>query len=127
MSDEITLTLPRDRPFYGIAHLVVGGLALRLDLTFEHLEDLQLALAGLLERPDGDGHVTVTVSVEGDTIRALVGPFDGEELRGDLARGGEGDEVGLGRVLDTVVDRVEVAEREGGHWVTLTKRVRAGS
>ena len=123
MSDEIPLTLPRDRPFYGIAHLVVGGLALRLDLTFEHLEDLQLALAGLLERPDGDGNVTVTVSVEGDTIRALVGPFDGAELRGDLARGGEGDEVGLGRVLDTVVDHVEVTEREGGHWVALTKRL----
>ena len=33
MTDEIRLTLPRERPFYGIAHLVLGGLAVRLDLT----------------------------------------------------------------------------------------------
>ena len=130
MTDEITLTLPRHRPFYGIAHLVVGGLAVRLDLTLEHLEDLQLALAGLLERPDGDGEITVTVSVEGDTIHALVGPFDGEQLRKELGRegegGGGGEEVSLSRVLDTVVDQVEVGEREGGHWVALTKTVQTG-
>ena len=126
MTDEITLTLPRHRPFYGIAHLVVGGLAVRLDLTLEHLEDLQLALAGLLERPDGDGEITVTVSVEGDTIRALVGPFDGEQLRKELGREGEGEEVSLGRVLGTVVDHVEVGEGEGGHWIALTKTVQTG-
>ena len=36
-SDEITLTLPRDREFHRIAHLVLGGLALRLELTIETL------------------------------------------------------------------------------------------
>ena len=128
MSDEITLTLPRHRPFYGIAHLVLGGLAVRLDLTFEHLEDLQLALAGLLERPDADEHVTVAVRAEGDTIRALVGPFDADELRRELEPegGGEAEAVSLGRVLGTVVDRVEVGERDGRQWVELTKTVRAG-
>ena len=128
MSDEITLTLPRHRPYYGIAHLFLGGLAVRLDLTFEHLEDLQVALAGLLERPEGDEHVTVAVRTEGDTIRALVGPFDGAELSKELApaTGGEGEEVSLGRVLGTVVDHVEVGERDGRHWVELTKTVRAG-
>ena len=50
MIDEIVLTMPRDRRFYDIAHLVVGGLAIRLDLTVDNLADLQLALAGLAAR-----------------------------------------------------------------------------
>ena len=50
MTDEITLTIPRDRALYSVAHLVLGGLGIRLNLTIEHLEDLQLALDAVLER-----------------------------------------------------------------------------
>jgi hypothetical protein len=128
MTDEITLTLPRERPFFRIAHLVLGGLAVRLDLTFEHLEDLQLALAGLLDRPGGNGDVTVSVRVEGGTIRTLVGPFADARLRSELEADDEDKgELSLGRLLATVVDGVEVGERSGGLWVELTKRVEAMS
>jgi hypothetical protein len=122
--DEITLTLPRLRPYTRIAHLVLGGLAVRLDLTFESLEDLQLALAGLLDRPDGDGFVTLTLRVEPERIRATVGPFD-DHMRAELERDaqGEGEGVGLRRVLDTVVDDVALATRPDGYWVELTKNV----
>jgi hypothetical protein len=123
VSDEITLTLPRLRPFARIAHLVLGGLAVRLDLTFENLEDLQLALAGLLDRPDADGFVTLAVRVENGTLHASVGPFD-DALRAELEH--EADEgVGLRRVLDTVVDDVQLGTRDGGTWVELTKSVQA--
>ena len=121
MSDEITLRLPRERPFYRIAHLVLGGLAVRLDLTFEHLEDLQVALAELLERQEDDADVFLTVRVRGEAIEAVVGPFD-EGVRRELERE-DGDDVGLRRVLETVVDRVELTERDGGQWVELTKNV----
>jgi hypothetical protein len=123
VSDEITLTLPRQRPFVGIAHLVLGGLAVRLDLTFENLEDLQLALAGLLDRPDRDGFVTVAVRVGNGAIHASVGPFD-DALRAELER--ETTEgVGLRRVLETVVDQVDLGTRGDGTWVELTKTVQA--
>jgi hypothetical protein len=122
MTDEITLTLPRDREFYGIAHLVLGGLAVRLDLTFETLEDLQLALASVLERPDDDGDVHVTLRVDGRGVHALVGPFDGELLRAHLERT-TSDELSVARLLDTVVDRVEIDDRDEGAWIELTKRV----
>lgn len=121
MTDEITLTLPRERAFYRIAHLVLGGLAVRLDVTFEHLEDLQLALAGVLDRPEDGGDVTVRVSVEGDTIHTEIGPF-GPRLRNELDREGS-EKLSLRRLLDAVVDRVEVSERESGHWIELTKTV----
>ena len=32
-TDEIRLTLPREREFHRVAHLVVGGLAVRLELS----------------------------------------------------------------------------------------------
>ena len=81
MSDEITLVLPRERDFHRVAHLVLGGLAARLDLTYESLEDLQLALDGLLGRDEGDGEIVVRIGVSEDAIEALVGPFEGEALR----------------------------------------------
>jgi hypothetical protein len=124
VTDEITLILPRRRPFYRIAHLVLGGLAVRLDLTFEHLEDLQLALAGVLDRPDEEGEVTVTVRVEGDTIHTFVGPFRSTRLREELERTA-GDELSLRRLLDTVCDEVTLEERGEGQWIQLTKTVEA--
>ena len=55
MSDEIVLTLPRERRFYDVAHLVVSGLGARLNLTMDNLADLQLALDGLLPRRETGG------------------------------------------------------------------------
>ena len=122
--DTITLTLPPDREFQRVAHLVLGGLAVRLNLTLEALEDLQLALDGLLDTGSAEQEVTLNLSVLPDAIEAWVGPFSGEAVRRELELGGDG--VGLRRVLDTVVDRVEVAERNGGDWVQLTKRIADG-
>jgi anti-sigma regulatory factor (Ser/Thr protein kinase) len=118
--DEIRLTLPRERRFHRIAHLVLGGLAVRLDLTFDTLEDLQVALAELLERYAGDADLQLVLRVYPDAIEARVGPFDGELLRDELDRE---EAVGLRRVLDTVVDDVRIDEHDGAHWVELRKAV----
>jgi hypothetical protein len=118
VSDEIRLTVPRDREFFRIAHLVIGGLAVRLDLTLENLEDMQLALTGLLEERDEADTVTVAVRVEGDRLTTRIGPVDGERLRRELEAEG-GDEVGLARVLATVADSVRI----DGDEVELVKTV----
>ncbi|MEX2212243.1 MAG: hypothetical protein WD689_10840 [Gaiellaceae bacterium] len=123
-ADEITLTLPRSRDYYEIAHLILGGLAVRLDLTLEHLDDLQLALDGVLERHEGDDSVTVTVRVDGDSIHTVVGPFPANRLRGELERD-QGEHLGLRRLLDTVCDDVQVEERGDTEWIELTKSVQA--
>ena len=121
-TDEITLTLPADRDYYRVAHLVLGGLAVRLNLTFEHLEDLQLALDGVLDRHQPDAEVTVRVNVQGSVIETQVGPFPGDGFSRELERE-DAEPVGLRRVLATVVDGVRLDERAGAEWVTLTKRV----
>jgi hypothetical protein len=119
--DTITLTLPPEREFQRVAHLVLGGLAVRLNLTLEALEDLQLALDGLLDTGSAEKEVTLELCVVGRAIEATVGPFRARSLQRALEA--EDDGVGLRRVLDTVVDRVEVDERDDGDWVRLTKRV----
>lgn len=118
MTEEIRLTLPREPDFVGVAHLVVGGLAVRLDLTYEELEDIELALDNLLEREGGDD-VTVAVSLQGGALVASVGPFTAS----GAALGSDGEELGLGRILAAVADEVSVAERDGAHWVQLRKRI----
>ena len=120
MSDEITLTMPRQRPFYGVAHLVLGGVAARLDLTVEHLEELSLAIDGLLDRRDGAAEVTLALRVGDGGVAATLGPF-GERLRVDLAHD-PGDGISLRRLLDTVVDSYEVADRHDGTRIEHRKR-----
>ena len=121
--DEIWLTLPADEAFHGVAHLVLGGLAARLNLTYEDLEDLELALDTLLERTNGDGEVTVVVHVEDGSVRTIVGPFSA--LRAELEAAGS-DSLDLKRILTAVCDRVQVEDRDGSQWVELTKSVQPG-
>lgn len=123
MADEIILTVPREKPFFRVAHLVIGGLAVRLDLTFDTLEDLQIALAGLLSREeDVDGEVTVAVRVLPDSLIATIGPFEPEALHREWDDEGE---LGLRRILDTVCDAASIVERDGANWVELTKHYKA--
>jgi hypothetical protein len=118
MSDEIVLTMPRDRRFFDVAHLVVGGLAIRLNLTVDNLADLQLALAGLLPRGDSGGDVTVTLRLDGDAIDGRIGPFPSRQLRSELERDG-GDGYGTHHVLETVFDSYRLDEEDGSTWVAF--------
>ena len=114
--DMITLTIPREQPFHEIAHLVLGGVAARLDLTFESIDDLETALDAVLERSSEDGEVTIELRLDDQAIVTRVGPFAAEALRAELDRDDEG--VGLRRILDTVVDGYELG---GDGWLELTK------
>jgi anti-sigma regulatory factor (Ser/Thr protein kinase) len=120
MSDEITLTVPAQEDFRQIAHLVVGGLGARLDLTYEDLDDLQTALDALLGRREDEGDIEIVLGQEDGEIRTSVGPFaehDLDELESDST------ELGLRRVLETVSDGFEIERRDGRAWVLLTKRL----
>jgi len=119
MADEITLTLPRAPEFQRVAHLVLGGLAVRLNLTVENLEDLQLALDAVLDRvPLNSGDLTVRMSLRDSELEARIGPLPSDVLD-EIEREAEGEELGVRRVLDSTVDDVHV----DGEWVRLTKQV----
>ena len=122
MTDQITLTMPRERPFFGVARLVLAGLATRLDVTVESLEELELALDGLLHRREGAEEITVSLDITDNELRAAVGPFRGEALRAEL-EDELGEALSLRRLLGTVVDRYALDDRDDGVWVELRKRI----
>jgi len=123
MTDEITLTFPRGAEFSPVPHLVLSGLAARLALTVENLEDLQLALDALLDRTDPTaelGDLTVRMSLYDHELWTVVGPFDSRVL--DELEQDPGGGLDLRRVLESTVDDVHV----DGDSVRLTKKVAVG-
>jgi hypothetical protein len=107
-SDQITLTIPTEGRFRGVATLVIGGVGSRLNLPYERVDDLQLAVLSVLEASEGD-RVTVEVEAAAEQILVAVGPLD----EGRAADGA------LARVLDPLVDSVERSSRDEGVWLTL--------
>ena len=92
---------------------------MRLEVTFDKLEDLQVALGALLDCGGEDDELTIRVALEGTTLRLAVGPFDGTRLADELDREPV-DGPTLERVLASVADSVDHAERDDGTWVELT-------
>jgi hypothetical protein len=121
VTDEITLTIPRDADFHRVAHLVLGGLAVRMDLTVENLEDLQIALDSILGRSELEaGDITVRMALRDGALETRVGPLPGHVL--DEIERERDNELSLRRVLESTVDDVHV----DGDSVRLTKKVAAG-
>jgi hypothetical protein len=119
--DEITLTIPRDADFHRVAHLVLGGLAVRMDLTVENLEDLQIALDSILGRSElEDGDITVRMALRDGALETRVGPLP-RDLLDEIERE-QDHELSLRRVLESTVDDVHV----DGDSVRLTKKVAVG-
>lgn len=118
--DQIVLTLPREPEWHGVAHLVLSGLAARLDLTVEALEDWQLALCELLVRQHDGEALRIVFQAEPETLETRLGPVDGQ-LVAELER--EEDGIGLRRVLSTLADSVRVESEDGGNWVVLRKAI----
>jgi hypothetical protein len=111
MSDQISLTIPTATRFRGVATLVLGGIGSRLDLPYERVDDLQLAVLSVLEA-SGDERVTVEVEAEDNGLVVSVGPLVD----------GSGDDGALARVLDPLVDSYEPSARDERVWLTLRLR-----
>jgi hypothetical protein len=110
VTEKIVLTIPSERRFRGVATLVLGGVGSRLNLPYERMDDLQLALLSILDAVGGN-EVSIEVKAEDRHVAVSVGP---------LAQG-SGDDEGLARVLSKLVDGVELGRRDrGAEWLTLT-------
>lgn len=108
MTDQISLTIPSRTPYTGVATLVLGGIGSRLDLSYERVDDLQLAVLSVLEAR-GDDEVNLEVEAAKEWVSVSVGP---------LVEGSASDQ-SLARVLDPLVDAVEPIRRDGREWLTL--------
>jgi hypothetical protein len=122
-TDEIRLVIPAEEDFRPIAHLVTGGLAMRLDVTYDDLDHLQVGIEALLALRDDADELVVSLSADDGVLHALLGPFSPEKVHASDSDGS----IGLHRVLETVCDTHEVEERDGGAWVELSKRIAAAA
>jgi hypothetical protein len=106
--------------------MVLGGIADRLDLGFDELDDLQLAVERLLAEGDPQDPVTLSFELLARGVRTRIGPLRDSALAAalqgpDPAPG----ELTLPRILRTVVDSYGVEEVADGHLVVrLEKAVR---
>jgi hypothetical protein len=88
---------------------VLGGVGSRLDLPFERMDDLQLAVLSMLDAAAGE-ETSVEIVADDGTLGVSVGP-----LRADA-----GSDKGLELVLRRLTDGVESEKRDGDVWLTVS-------
>jgi anti-sigma regulatory factor (Ser/Thr protein kinase) len=122
--ERIDLVTPRGRPWEPVVRLVLGGIADRLDLGFEDLDDLQLAVERLLAEASPEGQVSFSFELREGRVRTRVGPLRetpiADALQGPPPRAGE---LGLRTVLETVVDAFSVENAVDGTLVVVLDKV----
>jgi hypothetical protein len=126
--DRIELVAPVDRAFDPLVRLVLGGIADRIDLGFEELDDLQLAVERLRAEAGSQESLRISIEIGDGSIRTRLGPLR-EHAIADALQGPEPQpgELTLRRILETVVDSFGVEEAAGGELVVrLEKLVRRG-
>ena len=126
-SDRIELTAPVGPAWEAVIRMVLGGIADRLDLGFDQLDDLQLAVERLLAEGDPQNPVTLSFEIHENGVRTRVGPLRDTALAESL----QGPEpppgvLTLPRILSTVVDSYGVEDAADGKLVVrLEKRTRS--
>jgi hypothetical protein len=125
-ADRIELTTPVGRAWEPVVRMVLGGIADRLDLGFDELDDLQLAVERLLAEGDPQDPVTLSFELLGQGVRTRIGPLRDTALAAALQGPAPATgELNLPRILQTVVDSYGVEEVADGHLVVrLEKAVR---
>src|SRR6476660_6145142 len=112
-AETVTLTIPGRPRFIGIARLFVGGLAARLDLGYETMDDVQLALESVLGKAELGEHVTLQAHLEGEGVSILVGPFAHDPLGGER----HPERLELERLLSALVAGTESKVHADGCWL----------
>ena len=108
VNDTIVLTIPTSPSFRGIASLVLGGVGSRLDLPYERMDDLQLAVLSMLDASRGE-EASVEIHAEDGRVAVSVGPL----------RAGAESDGGLALVLTRLTDGVEATPRDDDSWLTV--------
>ena len=115
VDDTIVLTIPTSPAYRGVASLVLGGVGTRLDLPFERVDDLQLAVLSMLDAATCD-EAAVEIHADGNRVSVSVGP---------LRAGVENDD-GLALVLTRLTDGLDASTRDQASWLTV-HMARAGA
>jgi hypothetical protein len=109
VSDRIVLTMPAHGRLRGVATLVLGGVGGRLQLPYERMDDLQLALLCALDATSGNREVSLELDASESELVLAIGPV----------RPGASEDAGLNRVLTPLVDELGYESRGAADWLTM--------
>ena len=109
----VELEWPADPAFRAIGRLVLGGVASRIDLPIDRVEELGLALDTVTRAPAVGDAFRLSVELADDTMMVTIGTFDTDPLADPSIR----------RVVDTLVDDAEPVSAEDGRAVVLSVAV----
>ena len=128
MSDTIRLEVAASPDALPVVRMILGGVAARVELSLDEIQDLYLAVEQLFGVAGGSGEgprLALEIGVSDDAITVTTGPFYSEALRARLDEPARVGELGLRGVLDKVVQSVEVCTAgEGCFAVAFTKQRR---
>jgi serine/threonine-protein kinase RsbW len=76
MPDTVTVTVPSDPEFLHVLRQLTGGVAARLPLTIDDIDDLKLAVdeaaSSMLTRLPSSTEIALTLNADVDTLRATI-------------------------------------------------------
>jgi hypothetical protein len=126
LSEALVLTFPNELRFLALVRLVVSGLAAQLDLPYERVDDLQLAVEGALaaESPRGD-QVTLRIEPRKEALSVWIHPIGIRSIPENRLEPGDG--LGFDQLAAELVDSVEIVTLDGKDWLHLEKRILANS
>ena len=107
---RIALDWPHEAVYGAVGRLVLSGVASRLDLSVERVDDLGLALDTLMRSPVIDERLHLEVDVIPGELRASLGTFVSDPLADPAIR----------RIVVALVGDATTAADLGGHRVVLT-------
>jgi hypothetical protein len=125
VAELIELSAPLDGDFGPVVRLIVGGISAGADMSFEEMDDLQLAIERLHAEAGGQDRLTLVFALSPGRVRVRIGPLRERGLADALQREPQPGDLTLRRVLDTVVDSFGVEEASGGElFIRVVKLVR---
>lgn len=127
MADRVAVDAPLDADFAPVVRLIVGGVAERGAMTFQEMDDLQLAVERLLAEAGGRGRVRLSFELGGGRVRTRIGPLYEHGLADALqAVDSVPGSLTLRRILGTVVDSFGVEESVDGTIVVRLEKIVRG-
>ncbi|GAA4966173.1 ATP-binding protein [Kineococcus glutinatus] len=114
VSDLVELRVPADPAYLTVVRTASAGLAARLDLTLDEIEDLRIAVDEactlLLDPQEADGRITATFRLGRGALEVEVrGPATSLPERSSFAWA----------VLEALVGEVTTGQGEHGAWIVL--------
>ena len=126
MADTIRLEVTASAAAFPVVRLVLGGVAARVDLSLDEIEDLYVAVEELLSAAEGAGEGPrheLVIELDDDGVPVNAGPFHTSALRSRLTGTEPSGQYDLQTVMRGVVQSVEVcAAPDDCYCVVFAKR-----